>query len=277
MLNKAFLNEMSYAGRLSEVLLYGQERPDRTGTGTIGSFAVPMSFDLRHGFPILQGKKIFWKSVLTEFLWFLRAEPNNDFLREHDVHIWDAWADENGLLGRIYGVQWRKWRKPNGETVDQLRNALNTLRTNPYDRRILVSAWNPGELEEMALPPCHILFQFYATPDGYLDLFMYQRSADMFLGVPFDIASYAIMLELFARLTQRKARFLNTTYGDTHIYKNHVEQVKEYLDRIPKLPDSAPMLLIAARADLDLDNLTHDDFELVDYNPMPAIKAPISV
>ena len=219
-----------YLDLLQHVLDHGTERLDRTGTGTVGVFGYQMRFDLQKGFPLLTTKKLHLRSIIYELLWFLRGETNIQYLHDHKVSIWDEWADENGDLGPVYGSQWRSWPDGKGGTIDQIANVVEQIKTNPYSRRLMVTAWNPAEIEEMALPPCHCLFQFYVS-DGKLSCQLYQRSADIFLGVPFNIASYALLTMMMAQVCGLEPGDFVWTGGDCHIYDNHVEQVREQLAR----------------------------------------------
>lgn len=250
----------------------GRARTDRTGTGTIGVFGAQARFDLRDGFPLVTTKKVHLRSIIHELLWFLRGDTNTRYLRDNGVTIWDEWADQSGDLGRIYGAQWRSWRGADGRTTDQVAEAVRLIREDPDSRRIIVCAWNPGELDKMALPPCHVLFQFYVS-GGELSCQLYQRSADIFLGVPFNIASYALLTMMVAQVCGLQAREFVHTFGDLHLYNNHVEQAGEQLRRAPrKLPR---MILNAERR--ELDDFSHGDFTLEGYDPHPAIKAPVAV
>lgn len=261
-----------YLDLLSRILNEGVHKGDRTGTGTLSVFGNQMRFDLRDGFPLLTTKKLHLKSIIYELLWFLRGDTNIHYLQEHGVRIWNEWADENGELGPVYGHQWRSWPDYKGGTIDQITNVLEQIKHNPNSRRILVTAWNPAEVEEMALPPCHCLFQFYVA-DGRLSLQLYQRSADTFLGVPFNIASYALLLQMMAQVTGLEAgEFIHTT-GDTHLYSNHLEQAKLQLTRTPR-----PLPKMKINPDVkDLFAFKYEDFELVDYNPYPHISAEVAV
>jgi thymidylate synthase len=263
---------LEYHRLLKEVLAKGRPRTDRTGTGTIGIFGAQARFDLRDGFPLVTTKKVHLRSIIHELLWFLRGETNIGYLRDNGVTIWDEWADENGDLGRVYGAQWRTWRSPGGDTVDQISEAVRLIRTTPDSRRIIVSAWNPAEIGEMALPPCHALFQFHVQ-DGELSCQLYQRSADIFLGVPFNIASYALLTMMVAQVCDlRPAEFVHT-FGDLHLYSNHLEQAREQLRREPRpLPR---MHLNPGRK--HLEDFVYEDFTLEGYDPHPAIKAPVAV
>lgn len=261
-----------YLDLLSRILNEGVHKGDRTGTGTLSVFGNQMRFDLRDGFPLLTTKKLHLKSIIYELLWFLRGDTNIHYLQEHGVRIWNEWADEHGELGPVYGHQWRSWPDYKGGTIDQITNVLEQIKHNPNSRRMLVTAWNPAEVEEMALPPCHCLFQFYVA-DGRLSLQLYQRSADTFLGVPFNIASYALLLQMMAQVTGLEAgEFIHTT-GDTHLYSNHLEQAKLQLTRTPR-----PLPKMKINPDVkDLFAFKYEDFELIDYNPYPHISAEVAV
>lgn len=261
-----------YLDLLSRILNEGVHKGDRTGTGTLSVFGNQMRFNLRDGFPLLTTKKLHLKSIIYELLWFLRGDTNIHYLQEHGVRIWNEWADENGELGPVYGHQWRSWPDYKGGTIDQITNVLEQIKHNPNSRRMLVTAWNPAEVDEMALPPCHCLFQFYVA-NGRLSLQLYQRSADTFLGVPFNIASYALLLQMMAQVTGLEAgEFIHTT-GDTHLYSNHLEQAKLQLTRTPR-----PLPKMKINPDVkDLFTFKYEDFELVDYNPYPHISAEVAV
>jgi thymidylate synthase len=261
-----------YLQLLRQVREHGARKADRTGTGTLSLFGCQMRFDLAAGFPLLTTKKIHLKSVVHELLWFLRGDTNTAYLREHGVTIWDEWADANGELGPVYGRQWRAWQTADGRQVDQISEALQLIRSNPDSRRILVSAWNVGELSQMKLQPCHALFQFYVA-DGRLSCQLYQRSADIFLGVPFNIASYALLTHMVAQQCDLQPGDFVWTGGDTHLYFNHIEQADTQLARIP-LP--APHLQIRRRP-LTLFDYHYEDFEFVNYQFHPAIKAAVAV
>jgi len=254
------------------VLDEGKARNDRTGTGTIGVFGAQARFDLRESFPLVTTKKVHLRSIIHELLWFLRGDTNTAYLRQNGVTIWDEWADNLGDLGRIYGAQWRSWRGAEGRTVDQIDAAVNLIRESPESRRIIVSAWNPAELGEMALPPCHVLFQFYVQ-EGELSCQLYQRSADLFLGVPFNIASYALLTLMVAQVCGlRPGEFIHT-FGDLHLYRNHLDQARTQLEREPRaLPR---MQLNPLRR--ELADFVYEDFTLEGYDPHPAIKAPVAV
>ena len=261
-----------YLDLLNRILTEGHKKTDRTGTGTISVFGNQMRFNLEDGFPLLTTKKLHLQSIIYELLWFLRGDTNVHWLQEHGVRIWNEWADENGELGPVYGHQWRSWPDYNGGTIDQIQNVIDLIKHHPDSRRMVVSAWNPAEIEQMALPPCHCLFQFYVA-DGRLSLQLYQRSADSFLGVPFNIASYALLLMMMAQVTGLKpGDFVHTT-GDTHLYLNHLEQAHLQLTRTPrKLP--------TMKINPDVKNLfdfKYEDFELVGYDPYDHIKATVSV
>lgn len=261
-----------YLDLLSRILNEGVHKGDRTGTGTLSVFGNQMHFNLRDGFPLLTTKKLHLKSIIYELLWFLRGDTNIHYLQEHGVRIWNEWADEHGDLGPVYGHQWRSWPDYKGGTIDQIANVLDQIKHHPNSRRMLVTAWNPAEVDEMALPPCHCLFQFYVA-DGRLSLQLYQRSADTFLGVPFNIASYALLLQMMAQVTGLEAgEFIHTT-GDTHLYSNHLEQAKLQLTRTPR-----PLPKMKINPDVkDLFAFKYEDFELVDYNPYPHISAEVAV
>lgn len=261
-----------YLRVLREVREKGVFKADRTGTGTYSLFGAQLRFDLSAGFPAVTTKKLHMKSILYELLWFLRGETNVRWLQKHGVSIWDEWADSEGNLGRVYGAQWRSWRRPDGGTVDQIRQVVEGLQKNPDSRRHIVSAWNPGELEEMALPPCHAFFQFYVAQER-LSCQLYQRSADLFLGVPFNIASYAALTMMIAQVCGLQLGDFVHTLGDAHIYSNHLEQVDLQLSRTPNpLPT---MRLNPERK--RLEDFVYEDFELVNYQHHPPIKAPVAV
>ena len=261
-----------YLSLLQRILDEGTVKTDRTGTGTKSIFGHQMRFDLNEGFPLLTTKKLHLKSIIHELLWFLRGDTNIAYLKANGVSIWDEWADENGDLGPVYGQQWRSWPDYKGGTIDQISNVVEMIRHNPDSRRMIVTAWNPAEIEQMALPPCHCLFQFYVA-DGRLSLQLYQRSADTFLGVPFNIASYALLLMMMAQVTGLKAgEFIHTT-GDTHLYLNHLEQARLQLTREPR---PLPKILINPAVSSIFD-FKYEDFQLTDYNPHPHIKAAVSV
>ena len=261
-----------YLDLLDRILTEGVKKEDRTGTGTISVFGNQMRFNLEDGFPLLTTKKLHLKSIIYELLWFLRGDTNIKYLKDHGVSIWDEWADENGERGPVYGHQWRSWPDENGGTIDQIQNVVNQIKNNPDSRRMIVSAWNVAEVERMALPPCHTMFQFYVA-NGRLSLQLYQRSADTFLGVPFNIASYALLLQMMAQVTGLKAGdFIHTT-GDTHLYLNHLEQAKLQLTRSPR-----PLPRMIINPDVkDIFDFKYEDFQLEGYDPWPHIKAAVSV
>ncbi|MEP9371776.1 thymidylate synthase [Mesorhizobium sp. KR1-2] len=261
-----------YLDLLRHVLDNGVDRGDRTGTGTRSVFGYQMRFDLADGFPVTTTKKLHLKSIIHELLWFLKGDTNIKYLHDHGVTIWDEWADANGDLGPVYGAQWRSWPAPNGERIDQIANLLTQLRTNPNSRRLIVSAWNPAEVDEMALPPCHCLFQFYVS-EGRLSCQLYQRSGDIFLGVPFNIASYALLTMMVAQVTGLKPGDFVHTLGDAHIYSNHFEQAREQLARTPK---PLPTMWINPEVK-DLFAFRFEDFRLENYEADPTIRAPIAV
>lgn len=250
----------------------GVLKSDRTGTGTRSVFGYQMRFDLAEGFPALTTKKLHFKSIIHELLWFLKGETNIQYLKENGVSIWDEWADDNGELGPVYGAQWRSWRTVDGRVLDQISDVVEKIRQNPDSRRLIVSAWNVGELEKMALMPCHAIFQFYIA-EGKLSCQLYQRSADIFLGVPFNIASYALLVMMIAQVTELEVGDFVHTFGDAHLYLNHMEQVEEQLAR---QPGSLPQMKINTDTK-DIFSFTYDDFELVNYQAQPSIKAPIAI
>ncbi|MBQ8702148.1 MAG: thymidylate synthase [Prevotella sp.] len=261
-----------YLDILDRILKEGIKKEDRTGTGTLSIFGTQSRYNLADGFPVLTTKKLHLKSIIYELLWFLRGDTNVHWLQEHGVRIWNEWADENGELGPVYGHQWRSWPDYQGGTIDQIRNVIQQLKTSPDSRRMIVSAWNVAEVEKMALPPCHTMFQFYVA-DGRLSLQLYQRSADTFLGVPFNIASYALLLQMMAQVTGFEAgEFIHTT-GDTHLYLNHLDQARLQLTREPR-----PLPVMKINPDVkDLFDFRFEDFQLVGYDPHPHIKAEVSV
>jgi thymidylate synthase len=261
-----------YLDLLKDVLENGTDRPDRTGTGTRSVFGRQIRVDLAQGFPLLTTKKLHRKSIVYELLWFLRGETNVRWLQERGVKIWDEWADANGDLGPVYGSQWRSWPDGQGGTIDQIANVIESIRTKPDSRRHIVTAWNPAEVDEMALPPCHCLFQFYVA-DGKLSCQLYQRSADIFLGVPFNIASYALLTAMVAQVTGLKLGEFVHSFGDLHLYHNHFDQTHEQLSREPR---ALPRLVINP-AVTDIFGFQFDDFAFEDYDPHPTIKAPIAV
>ncbi len=261
-----------YLNLLREIIDNGAIKTDRTGTGTKSIFGHQMRFRMADGFPLLTTKKLHLKSIIYELLWFLQGNTNVHWLQEHGVRIWNEWADENGELGPVYGHQWRSWPDYNGGTIDQIAQAVELIKNNPDSRRIIVSAWNVAEVSEMALPPCHLLFQFYVA-DGRLSLQLYQRSADTFLGVPFNIASYALLLQMMAQVCGlQTGDFIHTT-GDTHLYLNHLQQAELQLTRTPR-----PLPRMVINPDVkDIFSFRYEDFQLEDYNPWPHIKAEVSV
>ena len=261
-----------YLKLLDRILTEGSTKTDRTGTGTMSVFGNQMRFDMADGFPLLTTKKLHLKSIIYELLWFLRGDTNVHYLQEHGVRIWNEWADENGELGPVYGHQWRSWPDYNGGTIDQIQNVVDMIKNHPDSRRMMVTAWNPAEVEQMALPPCHCLFQFYVA-DGRLSLQLYQRSADTFLGVPFNIASYALLLQMMAQVTGlQPGEFIHTT-GDTHLYLNHLDQARLQLTRTPR-----PLPTMKINPDVkNLFDFHYEDFQLEGYDPWPHIAATVSV
>lgn len=265
-------NMKQYLDLLREIRDNGVTKTDRTGVGTKSIFGHQMRFNLQDGFPLLTTKKVFLKGIIYELLWFLKGDTNIKFLTDHNVHIWDEWADENGDLGYVYGKQWRSWEATDGRVIDQISQVVDLIKNHPDSRRILVTAWNPAEIDKMALPPCHCLFQFYVA-DGKLSCQLYQRSADTFLGVPFNIASYALLTMMLAQVCGLEpGEFIHTT-GDTHIYLNHLEQVNEQLSREPR---PLPKMIINPDVKSIFD-FKYEDFQLEGYDPYPAIKAPVAV
>lgn len=261
-----------YLDLLYKIKEEGVIREDRTGTGTKSIFGYQMRFNMNDGFPLLTTKKLHLKSIIHELLWFLSGDTNIKYLQDNGVRIWNEWADENGDLGPVYGHQWRSWSDYKGGTIDQIQQAVDLIKNNPNSRRILVSAWNPADIDNMALPPCHCLFQFYVA-DGKLSLQLYQRSADVFLGVPFNIASYALLLQMMAQVTGLECGDFVHTTGDTHLYLNHLKQVDTQLMRTPR-----PLPKMKINPDVkDIFSFKYEDFELIDYNPWPHIKAEVSV
>lgn len=261
-----------YQDLMQHVLQHGTDKSDRTGTGTRSVFGYQMRFNLADGFPLLTTKKLHLRSIIHELLWFLKGDTNIQYLKDHNVSIWDEWADENGNLGRVYGAQWRSWQAPNGKSIDQISQIIQQIKNNPNSRRLMVSAWNPAEVDDMALPPCHALFQFYVA-NGKLSCQLYQRSADIFLGVPFNIASYALLTMMMAQVCDLQVGEFIHTLGDAHIYSNHFEQAQLQLSREPRrLPEMRLNPEIK-----DLFSFTFEDFELMDYDPHPHIKAAVSV
>ncbi|AQX20014.1 thymidylate synthase [Bartonella sp. WD16.2] len=261
-----------YLDLLSHVLSNGVDRSDRTGVGTRSIFGYQMRFNLQAGFPLLTTKKLHLRSIIYELLWFLKGDTNIAWLKEHGVSIWDEWADKEGNLGPVYGFQWRSWPAPDGRYIDQLSNLLDMINTNPVSRRLIVSAWNPALIEEMALPPCHCLFQFYVS-DGKLSCQLYQRSADIFLGVPFNIASYALLTMMIAQVTGLKVGDFIHTLGDAHLYANHFEQAEQQLSRTP---GTLPVMFVNPEV-TDLFSFKFEDFNLLNYEAQPHIKAPVAV
>ena len=261
-----------YLTLMKKILDEGVSKEDRTGTGTTSLFGYQMRFNLNEGFPLLTTKKVHLKSIIYELLWFLRGDSNIKYLKEHGVSIWDEWADEEGNLGPVYGAQWRHWRCEDGTEIDQIANLMNQLRNNPDSRRLIVSAWNVAQVDKMALPPCHSLFQFYVV-NNKLSCQLYQRSADLFLGVPFNIASYALLTMMIAKVCGFELGDFVHTFGDVHIYNNHREQVALQLTREPR---ELPKMIIHGNQ-RDIFDFKYEDFELVGYNPYPASKAPVAV
>jgi len=261
-----------YLDLLRHVLDHGKYKADRTGTGTYSVFGAQVRYDLREGFPLLTTKKLHTRSIFHELLWFLRGETNIRYLRENGVTIWDEWADPDGNLGRVYGAQWRDWRAADGRSIDQIAQVIESIRKNPDSRRHIVTAWNPGEISNMALPPCHALFQFYVS-DGELSCQLYQRSADIFLGVPFNVASYALLTHMVAQVTGLRAKDFVHTFGDLHLYSNHTEQAVTQLSREPR-PLPTLRLNPAVR---ELRDFKYEDITIEGYDPHPSIRAPIAV
>lgn len=261
-----------YHDLLKHVLTHGNKKEDRTGTGTTSVFGYQMRFNLAEGFPLLTTKKVHLKSIIHELLWFLQGSTNIAYLKQHGVTIWDAWTDENGNLGPIYGYQWRNWPKPDGTHIDQITQVVEQIKKNPDSRRLIVSAWNVADVDQMKLPPCHAFFQFYVA-DGKLSCQLYQRSADIFLGVPFNIASYALLTMMVAQVCGLQLGDFVHTLGDAHIYSNHMEQVKEQLSRTPR---ALPTMRLNPDVK-DIFGFTFEDFTLENYDPYPAIKAPVAV
>lgn len=262
----------SYLDLLNNILEKGTVKSDRTGTGTLSTFGYQLRHDMADGFPLLTTKKLHLKSIIHELLWFLKGDTNVKYLQDNGVRIWNEWADADGNLGHIYGYQWRSWPDYDGGTIDQIAEAVETIKTNPDSRRIIVSAWNVADLKNMNLPPCHAFFQFYVA-DGKLSLQLYQRSADSFLGVPFNIASYALLLQMMAQITGLKPGEFVHSFGDVHIYLNHLEQVKEQLRREPR---ALPRMVINPEKKSIFD-FEYDDFRIEGYDPWPAIKGEVSV
>jgi len=261
-----------YLDLLNRIFDEGVEKGDRTGTGTISVFGHQMRFDLARGFPLLTTKKLHLRSIIHELLWFLQGDTNTAYLKENGVGIWDEWADDEGNLGPVYGHQWRSWRTPDGGAIDQVSQVIEQIRKTPDSRRLIVSAWNVGELESMALPPCHLLYQFYVA-EGKLSCQLYQRSADAFLGVPFNIASYSLLLLMVAQVAGLEPGEFVHTFGDVHLYSNHLEQAKLQLSREPR---ELPSMQLNSEVD-DIFSFRFEDFQLEDYDPHPHIKAPVAV
>ncbi len=262
----------AYLDLMQHVLDHGAQKSDRTGTGTVSVFGHQMRFDLAQGFPLVTTKKCHMKSIVHELLWFLQGTSNIDYLTQHNVTIWDEWADAQGNLGPVYGVQWRAWPAPDGRHIDQIKQVIEQIKKNPDSRRLIVSAWNVADIDKMALAPCHALFQFYVA-DGKLSCQLYQRSADIFLGVPFNIASYALLTLMVAQVCGLKPGEFVHTLGDAHLYSNHLDQTREQLSRAPR---ALPMLKINPAVN-DIFSFKYEDFTLENYDPHPAIKAPIAV
>ena len=268
--------ERQYLALLADLLEHGVRREDRTGTGTLSLFGRQMRFDLAAGFPLLTTKKLHLKSIILELIWFLNGDTNVRWLQERGVSIWDEWADADGELGPVYGKQWRSWAAPDGRVIDQMAKVVEQIRTSPYSRRHIVTAWNPAEVDDMALPPCHCLFQFFVAPEadgpGKLSCQLYQRSADVFLGVPFNIASYALLTQMVAQVCGLSVGEFVHTLGDAHLYLNHIEQAKVQLAREPR-----PFPTMAIAPQPDLFSFEYEDFRLEGYSAHPSIKAPIAV
>jgi len=264
--------DKQYIELCKHILQNGTKKEDRTGTGTTSVFGYQMRFNLDEGFPLLTTKKVAYRSILHELLWFISGDTNIKYLKDNNVSIWNEWADENGDLGNVYGRQWRNWTTRFNIPIDQLQNVIETIRTNPDNRRMIVNSWNVGELSSMALPPCHMMFQFYVA-DGKLSCQLYQRSADVFLGLPFNIASYALLTHMIAHVTDLEVGEFVHTLGDAHIYNNHIEQINEQIKREPK---RLPEIKIKRNIE-NIDDFTFDDFKLIGYNPHPKIKGKVSV
>lgn len=268
-----------YLDLLKDVLEHGEGKDDRTGTGTISVFGRQVRYDLNNGFPLMTTKKLYTKAIIYELLWFLKGDTNIKYLNDHEVHIWDEWADENGDLGPIYGKQWTAWEAPDGSKINQIADAVETLKKNPSSRRIIVSGWNVADLQQLiggkktAPPPCHTIFQFYVDAQNRLSCQLYQRSADIFLGVPFNIASYALLTMMMAQVCNLKLGEFIHTFGDLHIYNNHIDQVNEQLAREPR---ALPKMIINPEVK-DIFSFTYEDFKLEGYDPLPGIKAPIAI
>ena len=262
----------AYLDLLDHLLNSGVVRDDRTGTGTLGCFGYQMRFDLSKGFPVTTTKKLHLRSIIHELLWFIQGDTNIKYLKDNGVRIWDDWADENGDLGPVYGYQWRSWPNPDGSSTDQITKVIDSIINNPYSRRHVVSAWNPSFIDDMALPPCHCLFQFHVS-EGKLNCQLYQRSADTFLGVPFNIASYALFTIMIAQVTDLEVGDFIHTFGDVHLYNNHIEQAKEQLSRefrpLPKMKVNSKIK--------NINEFKYEDFELINYDPHPHIKASVSI
>ena len=263
----------TYLSLLEKVLTSGEKRQDRTKVGTLSLFGEQMRYDLQAGFPLLTTKKLHFKSIAHELIWFLKGDTQLNYLHQHNISIWDEWANEKGELGPIYGAQWRRWPTANGQTIDQIQQVIEHLREQPHSRRHLVSAWNVSELKNMALPPCHVLFQFFVSKNKYLSCQLYQRSADLFLGIPFNIASYALLTHLIAHLTHLKAHTLIHTLGDVHLYLNHTQQAKQQLKRHTQ---TLPTLQLSNSLH-HLENLDFSHIQLSNYHPHPPIPAPIAI
>lgn len=261
-----------YLDLMQHVLDNGTQKHDRTGTGTISVFGHQMRFNLQEGFPMVTTKKLHLKSIIHELIWFLSGDTNIKYLKDNGVKIWDEWADKEGNLGPVYGSQWRSWPSPNGEPIDQIKNVIHSIKNNPDSRRLIVSAWNVAEIENMALPPCHAFFQFYVA-DGKLSCQLYQRSADIFLGVPFNIASYALLTMMIAQVCDLKAGEFIHTFGDAHLYNNHIEQAQLQLSREPR---PLPTMKINPNVK-DIFEFKYEDFELINYDPHPHIKGAVAV
>ncbi|MBS1961338.1 MAG: thymidylate synthase [Bdellovibrionales bacterium] len=266
----------AYLDLLRHVMENGVEKTDRTGTGTRSIFGHQMRFDLNEGFPLVTTKKVHVRSIFNELLWFLRGDTNTAWLKEHGVSIWDEWADKDGNLGPVYGAQWRSWRGADGQTIDQISNVVAQIKKNPDSRRLIVSAWNVGELDKMALPPCHAFFQFYVA-NGKLSCQLYQRSADLFLGVPFNIASYALLTHMIAMVCDLGVGDFVHTLGDAHIYSNHFDQVKLQLSRETRPLPKLNLQRALARGVKTVFDFEYEDFEIIGYDPHPGIKAPVAI